>query len=305
MLSYIAQPTVRASISTQTAYRATGRRHLTRVEDHIERAVETNALGNDKLGGITIKSAREIELMRRAGRVVAITKALLSEALRPGVTTAELDRMAEAEIRRQGAVPSFKGYRGFPATICVSFNEEIVHGIPSNRVVRDGDIVSVDIGAIVEGFHSDSAFTVGMGDVSDEARRLIDTTSVALNLGIAQVRPGARVGDISSAVQTHAESLGYNVVRQYVGHGIGRALHEDPQIPNYGSPGRGPVLRDGMAIAIEPMLNLGTWQTRQLDDGWTVVTADGRLSAHFEDTVVITDTGVEVLTNDVMAEART
>jgi methionyl aminopeptidase len=243
-----------------------------------------------------------MDLMREAGRVVASTKALVSEAVEAGVTTAELDRIAEEEIIRRGAVPSFKGYRGFPATICTSFNEEIVHGIPSGRVVRDGDVLSIDIGAVVGGFHSDSAFTVAVGEVSEEVRGLIEATGAALKLGIQQVKVGARVGDISAAVQGYAEGLGYAVVRKYVGHGIGRSLHEDPQVPNYGSPGRGPSLREGMAIAIEPMLNLGTWKTRQLDDGWTVVTADGKVSAHFEATVGITSSGVEVLTGGVMAD---
>ena len=294
-----------AGIPTQTEYGRTGLSARCGDDVFKARRSETNTFNNGNLDGITIKSGREIDLMRRAGRVVATTKDLLAEALGAGTTTAELDRLAEDEIRRQGAVPSFKGYRGFPATICASFNEEIVHGIPSNRPLSEGDVISIDIGAIVEGFHSDSAFTVAIGDVPEETHQLIDATKTALELGIAQVKKGGRVGDISAAIQVYAEGLGYNVVRQYVGHGIGRALHENPQVPNYGSAGRGPVLRDGMAIAIEPMLNLGTWETRQLDDGWTVVTADGRLSAHFEDTVVITGGRVEVLTSDVTAEAMT
>ncbi|MCH7785929.1 MAG: type I methionyl aminopeptidase [Chloroflexi bacterium] len=239
--------------------------------------------------------------MRCAGTVVATVKVRLMEAIAPGVTTLELDRIAEDEIARSGATPSFKGYMGvgatpFPATICTSLNEEIVHGIPGNRVLQDGDVLSVDVGAIVEGFHGDSAFTVGVGNVSEEAQRLMDATEEALKQGIAQVKAGSRVGDVSSAVQQYAESLGYSVVRQYVGHGIGRAMHEEPQVPNYGSPGRGVLLRKGMAIAIEPMLNIGGWETVQLDDGWTVATADGSLSAHFEDTVAITENGIEVLT---------
>ena len=234
--------------------------------------------------------------MRQAGKVVAHTKAALAQALRPGITTAQLDRVAEQEIGRLGATPSFKGYLGFPATICVSLNEQIVHGIPSNRVVQEGDIVSVDVGAIVDGFQGDSAFTVGVGEISEEAQRLIDATKESLRLGIAEASVGARVGDISAAVQSYAEGLGYGVVRQYVGHGIGRAMHEDPQVPNYGVPGRGPLLREGMALAIEPMLNMGGWEAVQLDDGWTVVTADGSISAHFEDTIAITDSGPEVLT---------
>ena len=240
--------------------------------------------------------------MAEAGRVVALVKARLRDAIEPGVTTGELDRIAEDEIERLGAVPSFKGYMGaattpFPATICVSLNEEVVHGIPSDRVLQDGDIVSVDIGAIVDGFHGDSAFTFGVGSVSDEAQRLIDSTREALAYGIDQAKAGNRVGDVSHAVERYARSRGYSVVRQYVGHGIGRSLHEEPQIPNYGSAGRGPLLRRGMTIAIEPMLNLGTWETAQLDDGWTVVTADGKLSAHFEDTIAITEDGARVLTS--------
>ena len=234
--------------------------------------------------------------MREAGGVVARTKALLAESIRPGITTGELDRIAEESIRGQGAVPSFKGYLGFPATTCISLNEEIVHGIPGNRVIREGDMVSMDLGAIVEGFHSDTAFTVGVGEVPPKVVRLIEATNRALTLGIAEARDGARIGDISAAVQGYAEGLGYSVVRQYVGHGIGRSLHEEPQVPNHGVEGRGPLLREGMVIAIEPMLNVGGWETEQMDDGWTVVTADRSLSAHFEDTVAITSSGPEVLT---------
>jgi len=251
-----------------------------------------------KHAGITIKSVRELAYMSEAGRVVALTKKRLSEMIRPGVTTGELDRIADREIKRLGAKPSFKGYMGFPATICTSVNEEIVHGIPSDRrVIREGDVLSVDVGAVVSGFHADSAFTVGVGDTSDEAQRLIDATRESLRLGIAQANVGARIGDISAAVQGYAECMGYGVVRQYVGHGIGRVLHEEPQVPNYGVPGRGPLLRHGMTIAIEPMLNLGDWETEQLEDGWTVVTADGAISAHFEETIVIADNGTEVLTS--------
>lgn len=264
-----------------------------KVENDIRRLT---TLGTGSHSGITIKSDKELGCMREAGRVVALTKAKLSEAIRPGITTAALDRVAEQEIRRLGAKPSFKGYLGFPATICVSLNEQIVHGIPSRRTVKEGDVVSVDVGAIVGGFHSDSAFTVGVGEISEEARRLIDATRESLRLGIEQAKAGARVGDISEAVQKYGERLGYGVVRQYVGHGIGRALHEDPQVPNYGAKDTGPLLREGMALAIEPMFNLGGWETSQLDDGWTVVAADGTLSAHFEDTIAITASGTEVLT---------
>ena len=252
-------------------------------------------------GGVTVKSSRELEFMRRAGQVVAQVKAELREAIRPGVTTGELDRLAEVSVRELGATPSFKGYKGvsptpFPSTICVSINEEIVHGIPGNRILKDGDMVSVDVGAVVEGFHGDSAFTMSVGDASEEADRLIESTRKALSAGISQAKAGSRVGDISAAVQSYAEGLGYSVVRQYVGHGIGRALHEEPQVPNYGIAGRGPPLRESMTIAIEPMLNAGGWETVQLEDGWTVSTADGSLSAHFEDTIVITKNGAEVLT---------
>ena len=235
--------------------------------------------------------------------VVASAKAVVLESIRPGVSTRELDRLAEDEVIRLGAKPSFKGYTGgvgvtpFPGTICVSINEEIVHGIPNEKVLREGDIVSVDVGAIVGGFHGDSAFTVGVGDIAEEARKLIEATKEALGRGIARAGAGNHVGDVSAAVQTYAESMGYSVVRQYVGHGIGRALHEEPQVPNYGPAGRGSLLRKGMTIAIEPMLNIGGWETARLDDGWTVVTADGSLSAHFEDTVAITADGPEVLTS--------
>ena len=253
--------------------------------------------------GVTVKSPKEIELMRQAGKVVALAKARLLEAIAPGITTRELDRIAGQVISEHGAIPSFKGYTGgmsiipFPGTICASLNEEVVHGIPGDRVLKEGDIFSVDVGAIVKGFHGDSAFTVGVGKISQEAHKLIGATRKALALGIAQAKAGARVGDVSAAVQTYAEGLGYSVVRQYVGHGIGRSMHEDPQIPNYGTAGRGPALKKGMAIAIEPMLNIGGWETTQLEDGWTVVTADGSLSAHFEDTMAITENGAEVLTS--------
>ena len=235
--------------------------------------------------------------MREAGRVVSLTKARLLEVIEPGVTTSELDRVAETEIRELGAIPSFKGLYGFPATVCLSLNEQIVHGIPSDRVILDGDIVSVDVGAVVDGFHADSAFSVGAGEMSEKAQRLIQATRDSLLAGIGRAQAGARVGDISAAVQAYGESRGYGVVRQYVGHGIGRDLHEDPQVPNHGAAGRGPLLREGMTIAIEPMLNIGTWETALLDDSWTVVTADGSLSAHFEDTIAITQDGPEVLTS--------
>ena len=251
--------------------------------------------------GITIKSPRELDLMREAGRVVAKAKAAVKEAIKPGATSAEMDALAEEVIRSNGAIPSFKGYKPtpsmpFPATICFSFNEELVHGIPGNRKIEEGDIVSVDFGAIVEGFHGDSAFTVGVGEISEEAQRLIDVTSQSLCEGIKKAVVGGRLTDISHAVQEYAEDRKFSVVREYVGHGIGRSLHEEPQIPNYGSPGRGPLLKSGMALAIEPMLNVGRKETKVLKDGWTVVTSDGKLSAHFEHTIAITEEGPEILT---------
>jgi len=246
--------------------------------------------------GVTIKSPQEIGAMRRAGWVVARVLELLSKAAAPGVKTRDLDLLAAEEIKRQDARPAFLGYRGFPGTICASLNEEIVHGIPGNRVIRAGDLVKIDAGAIVDGLYADAAVTVAMGEASEEARRLVGATREALAAAIERVRPGARIGDIGAAVQGLAEERGYSVVREYVGHGIGRALHEDPAVPNFGAAGRGLALRSGMAIAIEPMLNVGTWQTEVLEDEWTVVTADRSLSAHFEHTMVVTDAGVEVLT---------
>ena len=251
--------------------------------------------------GITIKSPRELDLMREAGRVVAEAKAAVKEAIKPGATSAEMDALAEEGIRGNGAIPSFKGYKPtpsmpFPATICFSFNDELVHGIPGNRKMQEGDIVSVDCGAIVEGFHGDSAFTVGVGEITEEAQRLLDVTNQSLYEGIGKAIVGGRLTDISHAVQEYAENQKFSVVREYVGHGIGRALHEDPQVPNYGKPGRGPLLKSGMVLAIEPMLNVGTRETKVLEDGWTVVTSDGKLCAHFEHTIAITEEGPEILT---------
>ena len=246
--------------------------------------------------GITLKSPREIESMRKAGYVVARALDAMARAVRPGMTTQDLDDIASEEIRSLGAKPGFLGYLGFPRTVCASVNEEIVHGIPGDRVLRDGDIISVDCGAIVEGFHGDSALTVGVGNVSAECEALMDVTREALARGIAAARHGARVGDIGWAVQSFVEGKGYSIVREYVGHGIGRELHEEPQVPNYGEPGTGTLLRKGMVIAIEPMVNVGSWRTKVLDDNWTVVTADGSLSAHFEKTLLITEGDAEVLT---------
>jgi len=234
--------------------------------------------------------------MRQAGQVVAHVIAVLTEAVRPGVRTGELDAIAERETRAMGALPSFKGYRGYPATICVSINEEIVHGIPGKRVLREGDIVSLDVGAIYSGYQGDAAVTVGVGRISPQAQRLIETTRSALEAGIQAARPGHRIGDISWAIQRCAESQGFSVVREYVGHGIGKALHEEPAIPNFGEPGKGLALQPGMVLALEPMVNVGTWKTRLKPDRWTVVTLDGSLSAHFDHTIAITEQRPEVLT---------
>jgi methionyl aminopeptidase len=246
---------------------------------------------------IILKSPEEIAKMRRAGRIVAATIDAVTAAVRPGLTTGNLDEVAEKTILDEGATPSFKGYRGFPASICASVNEEVVHGIPGARTLKEGDILSLDFGAIWEGYHADSAVSVFVGEPrSAEAEKLVRVTEEALDAGISQVRAGNRLSDISNAVQHVVEGAGFAVVREYVGHGVGRNLHEDPQIPNYGPPGRGPELKPGLVVAIEPMVNLGGWETRVLADGWTVVTADGSLSAHFEHTIAVTDEGPEVLT---------
>jgi len=246
---------------------------------------------------IIIKSEREIAIMRQAARIVATVLDILSRQVRPGMKTKELDIIAAGEVEKLGAKPSFKGYRGFPANLCVSVNDEVVHGIPGERILREGDIVSLDLGAFFMGFHGDGAVTVGVGEVGLEARELMETTEGALKAGIAAARPGARLGNISAAIQTHAELKGYSVVREYTGHGIGREMHEEPQIPNFGLPGTGPVLQQGMTLALEPMVNAGDWRTRLGDDHWTVLTADGSLSAHFEHTIAITGQGAEVLTS--------
>jgi methionyl aminopeptidase len=245
---------------------------------------------------ITCKSEKEISYMRDAGRVVALTMAELSKAVRPGVSTLELDRLAEKYIVKSGADPAFKGLYGYPSTICASVNEEVVHGLPGLRKLADGDIIGIDIGVGVSGYFADSAVTFPVGVVSDEARQLLEVTEEALNQGISEARQGARLSDISSAVQIYAEEHGYSVVRDYVGHGIGSKMHEDPQVPNVGKPGRGPRLKAGMTLAIEPMINLGTYEVMTLDNNWTVVTKDAKLSAHFEHTVAITDELPEILT---------
>jgi methionyl aminopeptidase len=242
------------------------------------------------------KSPEQIDRMRRAGRLVGHTLSTLVEAVRPGVTLLELDVQAERVIRDGGGIPSFLGYHGFPATLCLSPNDWIVHGIPNGYVLQEGDILSIDCGAIVEGWHGDAAVTVPVGQVDDAARRLIETTERAMWAGIAQVRAGNRLSDIGHAVEKVAAAPGYGVVREYVGHGIGTRMHEEPQVPNYGRPGRGLRLEAGLALAIEPMVNEGGPESRVLDDGWTVVTLDGSRSAHFEHTVAITPDGPEVLT---------
>ena len=242
------------------------------------------------------KSTEEIKVMRRAGATVAATLEALRAAVKPGVTTGELDRVAESVIRDHGASPSFKGYRGFPASICTSLNNVIVHGIPSSVAVEEGDILSLDVGAYIDGFHADSAWTFPVGEVDPGAAELLKVTEASLEAAIEVCRPGARLGDVGYAVQQTAEGAGFSIVREYAGHGVGRALHEEPSIPNYGPAGRREVLTAGMTLAIEPMVNAGGAATKTLTDGWTVVTADGSLSAHFEHTVAITEDGHEVLT---------
>ncbi|CUH95171.1 Methionine aminopeptidase [Propionispora sp. 2/2-37] len=245
---------------------------------------------------IILKSDREIEYLRDAGQIVAETFVEIKKAIKPGVTTLELDQIAEKYIKNRGATPAFKGYHGFPGNICASVNEEVVHGIPGLRKLKNGDNVSIDIGAVINGYNGDSAVTLPVGEVDAEMQKLLDVTEQSLYKGIEQAISGNRLSDISHAVQSHAEKYGYGVVRDYVGHGIGRNMHEDPQIPNYGSPGRGPRLKSGMTLAIEPMINMGTFEVKALDDGWTVVTLDKKPSAHFEHTVAITDNGPEILT---------
>lgn len=247
---------------------------------------------------IILKSRDEIGLMRDAGRILAEALDVVVAAVRPGVIERELDEIARSEFKKRRVVPTFLnyGHPPYPATICVSVNDEIVHGIPGDREIADGDVVSIDIGCTYKGFVADMAVTVGAGDVTPVARRLIDVTREALWRGIAASRGGARIGEIGAAVQAYVEAEGFSVVREYVGHGVGRAMHEDPQIPNYGSPGSGAVLRPGMVIAIEPMVNVGDWRTRRDEDQWTVRTLDGSLSAHFEHTLAITEGEAEVLT---------
>ena len=244
---------------------------------------------------IVCKSPEEVEKMRAANALVAGVLGELKEAVQPGMTAQELDEVAEMRVREAGAVPAFKGYHGYPATLCVSINDAVVHGIPSPRELVEGDIVSIDMGVVLDGYYGDAALTVGVGAISDAAAELLDVTRDALHLAIDCARVGRRVSDLGYAVQTHVESRGYSVVREFVGHGIGTKLHEEPQIPNYGKPGRGPYLKEGMVLAIEPMVNAGQAAVRVLDDGWTAVTADGSLSAHFEHSVAVSKDGPVIL----------
>ena len=244
---------------------------------------------------IVLKRPEEIARMREAGRLVARLLLELEKRIRPGVTTAELDRFAEEFIRSAGGVPSFKGYRGFPASICTSVNDEVVHGIPGPRRLQEGDIISIDVGVLLKGYHGDGARTYAVGAIDAQARRLLEVTERALYAGIEQARPGRRVSDIGHAVQQVVEAAGFSVVREFVGHGIGRRIHEDPQVPNFGPPGQGPRLRPGMTLAVEPMVNEGTPEVAIREDRWTAVTRDGRRSAHFEHTVAITEDGPTIL----------
>ncbi len=255
---------------------------------------------------IVCRSRAELEKMREAGRLVGEVLTELASRVAPGVTTADLDAIAEKKIAAAGATPAFKGYHGYPATICASINEEVIHGIPSGRrELNEGDIISIDVGAVLDGYFGDSAVTLPVGKVSEEAARLLRATEESLYKAIEVVKPGARVSDIGHAVQTHVESYGFSVVREFVGHGIGQKMHEEPQVPNYGEPGRGPRLSEGMVLAIEPMVNAGKPAVKVLSDGWTAVTRDGSLSAHFEHTVAVTADGPWILTaREVPVPAR-
>lgn len=245
---------------------------------------------------ISIKSAREIETMRRSGKITAKVLGDLMRAAKPGMTTKQLDEMAENGIRSMGGIPTFMGYHGYPGSICASVNDEVVHGIPGGYTLKEGDLLSIDIGTTLDGYVSDSAVTIGIGEVGENAKRLMRVTQECLMLGIAQMQKGKRLGDIGNAVQQHAESNGYGVVRELVGHGIGTKMHEEPQVPNYGRAGAGLELRPGLVLAIEPMITEGHYGVETLKDGWTVVTADGKLAAHFEHTIAVTDDGPKILT---------
>jgi methionyl aminopeptidase len=245
---------------------------------------------------IAIRTESELDLIRQGGEILRDCFRLIEEMLRLGVTTGKLDRVAEEFIRSRGAAPAFKGYQGYPASICTSVNEQVVHGIPGPRKLRDGDIIGIDIGVLYEEFYADASRTYIIGEVDEEAERLIEVTREALELAIDKARPGNHLSDISHVIQTQAEKYGYQVVRALVGHGIGRRMHEEPQIPNFGPPGRGPILKPGMVLALEPMVNAGTYEVHALKDNWTVVTVDGRLSAHFEDTVAVTEDAPRIMT---------
>ena len=254
---------------------------------------------------ILLKSPRELALMRKAGYVLAEVTERLTAWVEPGLSTQEIDEEVEDFIRARGAAPAFKGYRGFPATICVSINDEVVHGIPSpRRRLKEGDIVGLDLGCIVEGYYADCALTLAVGEVAPRVRELLDVTRDSLARAVAACWPGRRLSDVSHAVQQHVEAHGFAVVRQFVGHGIGRDLHEDPQVPNFGEPGRGPQLKPGMVLAIEPMVTMGSWEVRVLEDRWTAVTVDGSLAAHFEHTVAVTEDGPEILTRKTEPDGR-
>jgi methionyl aminopeptidase len=247
---------------------------------------------------IELKTQREIQIIKNNGRILAKTMKLIGERIRPGTRTKELDHLAEDLIKKQGAYPAFKGYRGFPSSICVSVNEEVVHGIPGERVIREGEIVSVDMGVFKDGYYADGACTFPVGEVSAEAQRLIWVTQQALKNAFHFIQEGKYLSDISHAIQSFVEENGFSVVRDLVGHGIGKRLHEEPQIPNFGKPGQGVVLKKGMVLAIEPMVNAGSYEIHTRDDQWTIITRDGSLSAHFEHTVAVTENGAEVLTED-------
>lgn len=245
---------------------------------------------------IHIKTDAQIEIMRRAGRIVAETIRMIEDKIKPGITTAEIDRVAEEYILSRGAKPAFKGYRGFPASVCVSIDSEVVHGIPGSRVLVEGQIVSVDLGAIVDGFYGDAAATFPVGEISEEKKKLLEVTRRSLETGIAQVKGGNKLGRVSAAIQNCVEEAGFSVVRDMVGHGIGKRLHEDPQVPHFGPADAGPILKKGMVLAIEPMVNSGDYKVVQKPDGWTIMTADGSDSAHFEHSVAVTENGADILT---------
>ena len=245
---------------------------------------------------IICKTPREIDIMRQAGKIVALTHQELKKHIVPGITTKELDTIAESFIRKHDAIPSFKGYNGFRGSICASVNEELVHGIPGSRVLKDGDIISIDIGAKYQGYHGDSAWTYAVGVIDEETQRLLDVTEESLYRGLEEAKPSARLSNISHAIQTYVEANNFSIVREYVGHGVGQDLHEDPQIPHYGPPNKGPRLKPGMVLAVEPMVNAGSRYVKTLKDNWTVVTQDGKMCAHFEHTVAITESGFEILT---------